>query len=456
MAINNFVNFITDTITPPVIDQYSGGTLSCPDFCGSDSSTAEYTKLGWVYKCYMDMVKRGLVDAEVDSFVQSMQELDKNNIELLRSPSGFNILQIIIFDRRSEKDFTLANGLSVANIEDLRSVMYTADNPGGQTAMHMAVDYGLKDLVYELGIDDVGHIDDPGRAGEFLSPWSLAMVRGAEEIISGSQTTNRRDLAELMSTVTVDSYDDFFGANPRYSGGGGKISNEISRIIMSTSHEVFKEAIKWMTIPLSPSAGILTASGISTSGGISAGNVTFNPAEYSASESESGYHPLYFYIYKYKTSVDIDTLVELSSYFSPVSVSISENGETEGFTAVGLAAHYLTLSASGEWNNLDMAGWIKSTLERCGSNSDQIWAVSGNVRDFTNGSSNNAFGAITNILVKINEIHSAWWTENEEDEDVSVNDFESSYLAMAGSVLPESLDYGFYRIWMVEYGKEIG
>ena len=453
--INNFVNFITDTITPPVIYQYAGATLGSPDFTGSDASTAEYTKLGWIYKCYGDMVAASLSDASVDSFVTSMQGLSKNGPDILRSPSGFNILQIVVFSRRSNKTFTFADGMPAVDMSKIKPLMFVADNPGGQTAMHMAVDYGMKELVVELGTDNLGHITAPGRTGDFLSPWALSMVRAGEEIVSNSPTTNRRELAQLLSDAAAGkNYDAMYGANPKNAGATGELDNEISKIISSTSHDVLEKAIDYILSPLSTSNVVLTAGAVETTGGISSSSVTFNAAQYSANIESSGYHPLYFYLYKYRASSKLTILDKLSEKFSPVSVSVSESGETEGFTAVGMAAYYLTVNSGGVWNNPALAGWVKGILAQCGGTTDAIWATSGNVRDFTNGSSNNSFGAITNILEKINKEHSSWWADN-DDGNNTINDFADTYTTMAGSVLPGSFNYDFYRIWMVEFGKEL-
>ncbi len=451
MAINNFVNFITDTITPPIINDYG---VSCPDFCGNDSSTGDYTKLGWVFKCYLEMKDNGLVDASVTSVVQSIAGV--NNISSLRSQSGFNILQILVFERRSDKEFSLNTDLGIS-CEDIKALSHVADNSGGQTALHMCVDYGMSTLLSELGVSGTGHIDSQDRTGDFISPWGLGIMKGAEEIVSESETTNRREVAALLSNAPAGTYSSFFGPNPLYSGGGGSVKNEISRFIMSSSHDVFKMAVSqgWILNGVDASGGNPIPAIIETADGISNGSVKVNLANYSVGEHETGYHPLFFYIYKYRNTADIATIGALASNFSPLSISIGENGETEGFNVIGLASYYMTYLEDGTPTNVALAGWIKTVLSGCGADANNIWAVSGNARDFTSSSTGNAFGAITNIISKINDMHSAWWAGQEEGSEATVHDFESTYTTMAGAILPDVFDYSFYRIWMVEFGKEI-
>ncbi len=454
MAINNFVNFITDTITPPIIDSYPGG-ISCPDFCGSDSSTADYTKLGWVFKCYMEMKEQNLVDSEVTRVTQAIA--DVNDIPTLRSQTGFNILQVLCYEKRGDKEFSIANNLDGISQSEILSLALVADNPGGQTAFHMAVDYGLKELVDEIGIENSGHIDDPGRVGDFLSPWALAIVKAGEEATSDSSYTYRRELASLIAPAAAGKgYNEFMGPNPLYSGSGGKLVNEISRVIMSTSHDVLENTIDDLITTLPASGGILTTAAVEVAEGISPGSVKFNVGAYTAQESERGYHPLYFYLHKYRSSVKKDILDKLEDKFSPVSISVTETGDTEGFTAVSMAANYLSLDGAGGWNNPELGTWVKDVLGRCGNSANSIWASSGSVRVFTSGSSSNAFGPITNILVKINDDHAEWWSNQPDDTTLTVHDYESTFSSLASQVLPGEINYDFYRTWMVEFGKEIG
>ena len=447
--IENFVNFVTDTITPPIL---TAAGITEEGFAGNDTSTAEYTKLGWILTCYGDMVKRNLVDGDVDAIVDEI--IGINDIESLRSPAGFNLLQIMSYENKSNKEFTIATDLNGHGQEDMIPLALIADNPGGQTAYHMIVDYGMKDLVKELPLEGAGHIDDPGRTGEFLSPWALAMVRGGEEKVSGTEDGPRMALAQYMSAASGE-YNTFYGKNPVYSGGGGRIENEISRIIMSSSHEVLEQILELALTNVPGSAGALTPGAVESSGGISAGSVTFDATKYGAGTHESGYHPLYFYLFKYRSGVKKELLDLLTEKFSSLSVSISESGDTEGFTAASLASYYLSITDDG-WNNPELAGWVGAETAKAGGSAEEIWAGSGSVRIFTNGSSGNAFGAVTNILVKINDKHNEWWSNQPEDSEATIHDFESLFYGYAGAALPGSIDYDFYRIWMVEFGKEIG
>ena len=451
MAIKNFVNFITDTITPPIINSYG---ISCPDFCGNDSSTAEYTKLGWVLSCYFDMLKRNLVDDSVRQVVTDVFEV--NNVDELRSPGGFNVLQIILYDQRSNKELSLDETLPPQVADGLKKLALIADNPGGQTALHMAVDYGMKKVVEELSSVNgvtVGRIDGAGRTSTYASPWSLGLMRGGEDVVAGDTNTPRVELAQFLSEKS-GAYNDFYGKNPIRSGSGGDIENEISKYILTVGKEVLSASIDWLLAGVDGSSGVTKMSAaVASASGISNGNTTYNLSPTMFSAHETGYHPLFFYLYKYKTGVDETVLNKLLQHFSPVSVSVSEDGTTEGFNCVGMAAYYVTATEDG-WGETPLLGFIKSTLEACGSDENQIWAVSGNVRDLTASASGNAFGAITNILVKINDIHSAWWGEQDQ-ESSTPSDFEPIYNSLAGEVFPSALNYAFYQKWMVEFGKEI-
>lgn len=454
--IENFVNFITDTITPPIINEYGIGS----DFAGNDSSTAEYTKLGWIFKCYMGMKDRGLVDSDVINVVSDI--VDVNDYEALRSPSGFNIFQIVIYDNRSNPDFNLTEDLDF-NKSGFLDLIRVADNPGGQTPAHMIADYGMKGLMGDIDArSDFKHFDVTSISGDYLSPWALSIVRGAEEVLADTGATRKKETADIAADVTlgVDEYDDFFGKNPMRSGSGLSLDNEISRIIVSSSEPVLMKTIEnnWLIGPnavadyaINPISSIVVKKE-----GIKPGDTTYNLSTYSVPQQSSMYHPMFFYLNKYRSNSDVSVLSMLSRKFSPFSITITDSGETEGFNCIGLAAYYMSISGD-EWTNNDMAGWIKDTLSSAGGDAYEIWAVSGNVRDFTGGSSSNAFGAITNILEKINDDHSAWWSAEQEDENstATINDYESKYNTLSSLILPDDFDYNFYRIWMTEFGKEI-
>jgi hypothetical protein len=262
------------------------------------------------------------------------------------------------------------------------------------------------------------------------------------------------------------------GKNQLKSLSGGMLNNEISKLILSTSKDVFSKCAPYVISSVSttnPEESAISSI-VTKAAGISSGSTQYNLNGYSVDKPNTGYHPLFFYLYKYRGSVDIDTLELLSQKFSPFSISVREDFSTEGFNCVGMAAYYLNLGADGSWDNAGLAGWIKTQLEKARdsnvshvdsifSDAYSVWAVSGNVRDFTNGGSNNAFGAISNILEKINAQHSSWWSSQDEEEinneEVEVSDFESTYNSIAGAVLPDVISYDFYTIWMVEFGKEI-
>jgi len=253
MAIKNFVNFITDTITPPIINSYG---ISCPDFCGSDSSTAEYTKLGWVLACYFDMLKRNLVDQSVRDVVSAIAAV--NDIENLRSPGGFNVLQIVLYDQRSNKDLSLIDSLPADVSGPLLELAMVADNPGGQTAMHMAVDYGMKTVVEEMVAAgaSVGRIDGAGKTSTYACPWALGLMRGGEDLAVGDTGTPRVELAQYLSGKS-GAYDSFYGKNPLRSGSGGDIDNEISKFILTVGKDVLASSIDWLLSGVDAGSGTL-------------------------------------------------------------------------------------------------------------------------------------------------------------------------------------------------------
>jgi len=145
----------------------------------------------------------------------------------------------------------------------------------------------------------------------------------------------------------------------------------------------------------------------------------------------------------------------VSKAFSPLAVSVDE-----GFTPLALLSSHLTVGSDGAWENADIADFIKnSTLEfSTVTNSFEVFAALGSVRDFTGGKTNNMFGTFNNLLVTINTQHKSWWAtaSSTEGSTSTIDDFEPMFTVLAEAVFAgNALSYANYKIWMFENGKEV-
>jgi len=469
--MENFVNFITDTINPALIDEYLLAEGTEADFTGSDASTADFTKIGWIMSCYRNMKEAGTADAEVDAMVARLATINTDNginYELL-SQSGFNIIQQMVFDARGQTDFTFNDAIAVIPGFEayLNANLSAAANPGGQSALHMMIDFGMVDAINSVG-GDYGSQSTDVFTSKVLAPYYLAIKKKYEDQLSGAVSRSSQVMDIVSVKAGAPSYNEFVGKNSIVSGATGDVKNELSRYILSTSHETLKATIVGgeLDIAVDPAeiavANEAMSSSVEIADGIAASKTKFDTIAYQAAtnslESNRGYNPLMMYINKYRASVKGEVLTYLGSKFSSLSISVDEDGTTEGFNAVGLMAYYMLIGASGTWNSASGAAFIKTALSSItAATAYQIWAVSGNVRDFTSGGSSNSFGAITNILMKINDAHQAWWNELDKvaNPDATIHDYELTFTSLATDVFPALIDYSFYKIWMVEFGREI-
>ena len=82
--MTNFVNFLTDTIRPAVVNAYINGPGTDEDFFGSDSSTMDYTKFGYTAAVFRKMIRAGKATPEVKDIVNYIA-----NIEIDGSKNAF-------------------------------------------------------------------------------------------------------------------------------------------------------------------------------------------------------------------------------------------------------------------------------------------------------------------------------------------------------------------------------
>ena len=473
--MENFVNYITDTINPTIINDYISGPGTSDEFVGSDPSTADYTKMGWIMSCYRRMKEANTVDQAVKDVINQLSGYsDSNGVKnyALLSPSGFNLAQQMVYDNKSVPDFSFTDSKDIITgfSSYLDDNVGSAQNSGGQSALHMIIDLGMADAIPGL-ITSYGTQSTDAETSSILSPYYLALKKKSEDEVSGITSRSTETFLAIQSTLGSPGYNEFNFSNAILSGSSGDVKNEVVRYILGVSHDVLKSSIVSSGITsvaigsiASETSDVIAAlaSSVTTSDGIAASKVVFDSQIYLSAtshlEGNKGYSPLMYYINKYRSEVDIDILTSLSTVFSPLAISVDETATTEGFNPVGLMAYYMTVNEDGiTWGSPAGASFIKTALTIEGESAYRTWAMTGNVRDFTGGASSNAFGAITNILTKINSSHQAWWNaiDKEANPDTVIHDYSSTYDILAALSLPSVIDYAFYTMWMTEYGKEL-
>ena len=258
--------------------------------------------------------------------------------------------------------------------------------------------------------------------------------------------------AKILSSTS--DFDEIFESNQLDTGfvqGSGV--NEISKLILSSTSTVIDKVATEIASMVS-GGGIdpaVMSAAVTKSSGISKAGITFDLGIYQGSafsqKSNIGYHPLFMYVYKYKSGINVNTLDTLASVFSPYSISV-KNNETDGYNVIGMVARYLAVE-NGSWANISLAAWLKARMSEFTGDKYKIFAASGNARDFSGGRTINAFGAINNILSTINIEHRRYFN----NKDVGDPDYDPSVLMSAA--LPNTIDVAFYEEWMEEYGQTI-
>ena len=450
--MTNFVNFVTDKIKPVILRSYLNGAGDDIEFTGSDASTSDYTKFGYLCSVYRSMLRDGTDTDDVRSFISDVSAfVDEDGTPNYKniSPPGYTIAEMSVYDARNDKLFKISDLTNVIGGDSFDFYVSSCKTPAQSnvgTAVHMMIEYGLDLAIGELPAEAFLGTSSSNRA---LSPFMYALKRASDENMSGE----RMATYQIIKSKVADGYNDTFGENQLDSGfSSGEGVNEIAKFIMSTGHNnVQKSATEIMSMVTGNSSPSALEQAVTKSNGISKHSITFDLGIYeglvSQDESNTGYNPLFMYVYKYKESVHVPTLNILASKFSPFSISV-KNGSTEGFNVIGMVARYLTIS-SGEWTNQDLATWLKNRLSELTGDKYKIFASSGNSRDFSGGKTINAFGAINNILSSINIDHRQYYSDKSENDPA----YDPS--SLMSSALPDAIDAAFYEEWMEEYGQTI-
>ena len=481
--INNFVDFITDTISPDIINDYlENGGGSPSDFVGSDESTMDYTKAGWMLKCYMDMLNKGQVTSDVTDVTRMIMNFDcldgKKNYECI-SPSGYNLLQMMAYEARQYPDFVIDDVSDILDIDHLLANYHqTARSVGQQTFVHMIAEFMEDKLISSIDEGDisVGKQVDDGVQNRLIAPYYLALKNTGDAISAGKvPEIERSTLDALRGHITSGvSYREFIGDDGYYTGADQYPTNELSKFIAASSHETIKSVVEKIPEYLLPivdtSSEQQEVRRISDAlkdaaveyGGLSISKSRFDIGRYIAGTQENeynnGYTPMMYYVGKYRGECDINVLNRLANVYNPLALSVDNSSFSEGFTPLSVLADNMTIVGDdySSWSRPELASFIKRFVSTVsdGSNPYKTYVAAGVVFLVTNGSSNNSFGVVNNIMLKINEAHKSWYDE-QSDDTISPSDFEDTYNTLAGAILPSEFDYSFYASWMNEFEKNI-
>lgn len=197
--MTNFVNFITDRIRPTIIESYLAGAGTEEDFVGSDSSTIDYTRFGYVASVYRKMLRDDTVDTAVTDMVKVMSEYTNGDGVLnykQKSPSGYSIADMMVYDARSDAEFSIVE-MSAAMGDGftayLNEAMIVPSSSSMGSPLHMMVEFNLSLAISELesaAFHPVG-VDESNTA---MSPLMYALKRAADDNMSGDRmVTHQKD-----------------------------------------------------------------------------------------------------------------------------------------------------------------------------------------------------------------------------------------------------------------------
>ena len=485
MPIKNFIEFATDSIHPDVFNEYKTTQYTEGDFTGADESTLDFTKLGWLMSVREDMKRKNTWTAAVDTLIidlfdephQDAGGLSIPNYKTL-SKGNYNLLQQLVFDNRNNDSFNLTYPYIDEFNDKVEDMLYAKFDSNQMSAAEMIIDFGLHNAVSKLSLDKLGTESNESLSSKRFSIYMYAYQKASSESVSIPDGTGKA--AKTLNVIQaildndateglVDRYDAFYFQNPTTQSSAAYPKNELARMFSFLSHDLLETySVKIVQNLLGNKSSTIngnpiyaTALKIATAGssGLSSSQVIFDKDAYSSRVDEfvqdKGYSPLYFYINRYRTECRKSILEELSKAFSPLAVSVDE-----GFTPLALLSSHLTVGSDGAWENADIADFIKnSTLEfSTVTNSFEVFAALGSVRDFTGGKTNNMFGTFNNFLVTINTQHKSWWAtaSSTEGSTSTIDDFEPMFTVLAEAVFAgNALSYANYKIWMFENGKEV-
>jgi hypothetical protein len=454
--MDNYVNFITDKINPSVINAYLDGPGTPDDFVGSDSSTMDYTKFGYTAAVYRQMLRSGKASADVVDVVRMIANFtdeDGNPNYKLRSSTGYSIAEMMVYDGRNDVFFAPSDIASVVGGDFMgffaeAAVMPASDGVGN--ALHMMVEFKQQKAISEMPPELFRSESTSETATKVMSPYMYALKRAAD---SGMES-ERVSVYTLIRDGLTGGYNDKFGPN-NMSITEVNVYNEIAKFLITTSSEGIKSSIELMvgSIPgTSPGAAPMVAATVKAEG-LSANSISFDIGIYEgmiSDEKDMGYSPLFFYANRFKSSCDIDVLESLATKFSIFTIT-TENGSTDGYNVAGILGASLSVSDSGTWNNPELAGWLSGKLGEgvSGLSKYKAFVAIGNARDCSGGTSNNAYGAVTNVLRAINSYHQSYNRSKTEDSP----DFDPT--SLLSGALPSVFDKSFYEEWMIEFGQEV-
>jgi len=450
--MENFVNFITDKIKPHVIRAYLDGAGTDADFFGSDSSTMDFTKFGYVASVYRKMLRKGTVNQDVKDIVKYIGNIaiDRKLNYKEKSPSGYRIADMMVFDAQNDPFFKISELTSVVG-EDFKEYVFgiinTSPSDGLATPLHMMIEFGLNQAIAEVPAKAFQYNPDLNKNQGILGAFGYALKRLAD---SNNDEDRLNTYNVIWETVNNLTYEELFGPHNR-TLSGNIIYNDISKMIMLSSNETIKIALKQIRgISSQDALGIEpNIKAVTKAEGLSKNSIVFDIDIYSGlleNEQQKGYTPLFYYVNKFKGASTPEILDTLTKYYSPFAISV-EDGNTEGYTPLSVLAASITISDDGNWNEAELVQWIKKQATRVNtSNPYKVYAVLGSVRDFTGGSSINTYGVVNNILRTINEYHRRTIEDGADSFDPT---------PLLNAVLPSCIDKTFYEEWMVEFGQEV-
>ena len=472
MAIKNFVNFITNTIHPEVIEEYRNSTeYSVDDFFGYDTSTGDFTKAGWMMVCRDNAVKAGTLTTDRDNAVRDILYIEKDGLKNrdVVSPAGYNLLQQWIYHNR--RSTTLNLNLSYPDFGNfVKEKLLEKSDDLKQSGMEMLIEYSMHDTINTIIPRDLelGTASTDETVSRTISPFMFALKKKAEEIVAGDGADiASRTFDEVYTHISnlTSTYDGFYFRNAIGTESRLSPKNEIARYISITSHaeleatvddlisKGFVEATETSKIAQALTHAVVSATGLSIT------KVDFSIDRYLSKAGDvsanRGYNPLFYYIYKYGQDSNPVILTKLGNVFSPFALT-SVSGTNDGYTALGLLTYVMEIDGD-DWAKPNLATYIKEQINVAnGDNAYERAAWLTNVRDVKKSGSNN-FGPINNIMSKINNHHSSWWAtvSAEEDNTLTPDDYNSTYTTLANKIMHPDFNFSFYKTWMFENGKEI-
>ena len=477
--IRNFIDFCTDKIRPSVFNEYSNSQYQSGDYTGADESTQDFSKLGWMMSVRESMKTKGTWTADVDTLINSIFILthtneagSTDNFKTL-SNGHYNVLQQLVYDNRNNEDFTLDFSYINSFEDKTAGMMNEKFEPSQMSANEMIVEFGLHNAASKISSANIGTRSTEQLASPALSLYMAAYKKAAIEHLTdasgeGKAAKTLNVIRAKMTEISPLGYNAFFFQNSKTQSASLFPKNEISRVVSSLSQSLLEVFLPKIMSDISDKEDIDTlATNLKnsvTASGLSSTQVNFDLEGYvsllgNSYPQNTGYTPLYFYMNKYRSECKLTILNKLSEAFSPVAPNVSDN-VTEGFTPLSLLAYYLDIDNNYAWTTPEIVSFIKAKAQDVviAGNNYATLAALGSVRDFTKGKSNNSFGTINNIMLKINDRHSQWWTtvSAEAGNTLTSDDFEVKYNPLVESILGLSImPYDTYKIWMFEYGKEV-